>query len=813
MKNQTRVTLGRFLLPALAITLLCLAPLQAALPPATPAVTPSPFADELPEAWGSSARAKRPVPVEARQKPSHALVALPEPKSLSRMPVGRVEVGKGRIDPEQAMRRTAFYVIRAQAAGVVEYLYSGDGLTRAGQPLVRLYDLGILSDLKIGESAMSRFANGPFVIAPRQAGLPPLPPADFPKPTAIQRLLGIRPAPRRVAVAPQATLGPAPRADLTAQAPHSALAPANGLAALPPAPSAERKAVQSSSVRSVTRLTNELSEAHDRVSELTQSLARVDKQLDGAQEDLAAAKDDAAARERLYNQGVLARNVYESAQAKVSSLSDEVQDLQRKRSEAVHAREMATERVAALQDQLDEQVSQARSSAATLAARAEAVVRQPAHQAAVAPSPRRAAEAPAYVRRAATPRVAESFPSPTRRPRPELRRLPRSDSPRFALQSQSEIPSVPQEVKRLADPRWIDQSAPGDGLVVRQIAAPGAQVKPGQPLLEVANREWARVYSDIDPKDVANFPKGAPVRVSFDSYPGVTLEGFINSVEPVVETGLARVEMIVVAREGYCPDDTYASLEWLVLAAPLTEIDEADPLAPAVEEVASAQTSRAAYDLFPIIPPELGPAQDNAGQVKDDEYVGVLRLGEMDAQASAAKQNPVNSMRLSRLHKWRESFTSGMTTGIFGNLVLTYPRDNEIGQAVEKLATARVTHAPNRCARTMREALGWGLGDAAMWLNRLPERGYVARKDGLARPGDILVWPFTYGPRRNQHIGVAVNQNGKLMLLSNLGGTLGTAELTGGYVAFYKPAPKAPAATAKLKAAAKPTATKSRSNL
>jgi len=84
-------------------------------------------------------------------------------------------------------------------------------------------------------------------------------------------------------------------------------------------------------------------------------------------------------------------------------------------------------------------------------------------------------------------------------------------------------------------------------------------------------------------------------------------------------------------------------------------------------------------------------------------------------------------------------------------------------------------------------------------MDRLPERGYKPRIDGLARPGDILVWPFTYGPRRSQHIGVAVSQGGKLMLLSNLGGTLGTTELLGAYVAFYRPA----SPTAKPAAAAK----------
>jgi hypothetical protein len=288
------------------------------------------------------------------------------------------------------------------------------------------------------------------------------------------------------------------------------------------------------------------------------------------------------------------------------------------------------------------------------------------------------------------------------------------------------------------------------------------------------------------------------VRVSFDSYPGVTLEGFINDRKPLPGTDLARVEMVVMAREGYCPEDTYGSLEWLVLAAPIVTDDKPEGVTPAMDETPVASAGNASlYDLLPLVPPQLGPGQDMISRVKPDEYVGIVRLGEVGAQAAAAHDDPAQAQRLAALRKWRDSFTSGMTTGIFGNLVLTYPRNNEIGQAVEKMATAQVTHDPNRCARTMREALGWGLGDAAMWMDRLPERGYRPRSDGLARPGDILVWPFTYGPRRSQHIGVAVSQGGKLMLLSNLGGTLGTSELLGGYVAFYRPAPQPVKATAK----------------
>ena len=61
-----------------------------------------------------------------------------------------------------------------------------------------------------------------------------------------------------------------------------------------------------------------------------------------------------------------------------------------------------------------------------------------------------------------------------------------------------------------------------------------------------------------------------------------------------------------------------------------------------------------------------------------------------------------------------------------------------------------------------------------------------ASRDAWVRPGDILVWPFTFPPRSTQHIGIAVQQNGRLMLLSNLAGRLGTTEIEPGYVAFWR---------------------------
>jgi hypothetical protein len=751
----------------------------------------------LPESWGKAERAKRPVaqqPQERRR--STALVDLPTPQMLSRMPVGRVHVGEGRVDPSRTMRQQALYVIKAQGAGIVEYLYGPDGVLQAGLPLVRLYDLNILSDLRIGESAMARFTSSPFVIAGRNVGMPPLPPLDFPKPTALQRLLGIRPSAPRIAPMPQVM---APRAQLEGKKPQGALSRAAGLTPQPMTPVAVERNVKPPSVRGIARLSGQMSDLHERMSELNKTLAGADEDIASSQDKLAEAKDDASARERLYNQGVLARNVYEGAKGRVAMLEEELTDLRKKRSETTQTREALLRQIASLQDEMDRQVAE-RSQAAEAQSEARATSATGRHAAGIAIAappadwfPRStmstARPSPARNSRSASRRqqsMAEAFPSPTRAPRPQLRRLPRVAG--RGLRVTPEIPSVPLEVKRLAEPRWLEQAAPGDGLVVRQLVPNGSQVQPGTPLLEVANREWARVYSDISTADVANFPKGAPVRVSFDSYPGVTLEGWINDVIPVANQSLARVEMVVVAREGYYDEDTYSSLEWLVLAAPMVEQDRAEAMEPAVEERTAFDAGYAPiYGLLPLVPPEFGPGQEKVRQVEDDEFVGVLRLGELDAATVAAQQKPEQAQKLASLRKWRDSFTAGMTTGIFGNLVLTYPRDNEVGRAVEKMATAQVTHVPDRCARTMREALGWGLGDAAVWMNRLPERGYRPRADGLARPGDILVWPFTYGPRRSQHIGVTVSQGGKLMLLSNLGGTLGTSELLGGYVAFYKP--------------------------
>lgn len=116
---------------------------------------------------------------------------------------------------------------------------------------------------------------------------------------------------------------------------------------------------------------------------------------------------------------------------------------------------------------------------------------------------------------------------------------------------------------------------------------------------------------------------------------------------------------------------------------------------------------------------------------------------------------------------------------------LTFPEDSDTAGAIRRMARGQVTHWYHYCARTMREAMGFGLGDAHDWL-ALPEYGYTQRDtDMKARPGDILVWPFTYGARNTQHIGIAVDTPHGLRLLSNMNGRIQLDEIKPGYRAFW----------------------------
>lgn len=135
-----------------------------------------------------------------------------------------------------------------------------------------------------------------------------------------------------------------------------------------------------------------------------------------------------------------------------------------------------------------------------------------------------------------------------------------------------------------------------------------------------------------------------------------------------------------------------------------------------------------------------------------------------------------------------EEGLSGMTKDWFARLGtnLIYPAGGATANAIRLMARGEVSSIPNRCAGTMREALGWGLGDAHRWTS-LPSRGFQMRPAGTpAQSGDIVVWPFTFGSRNSQHVGIAVDTDSGMRMLSNLSGRLGLSRLLPGYRAYFR---------------------------
>jgi hypothetical protein len=324
----------------------------------------------------------------------------------------------------------------------------------------------------------------------------------------------------------------------------------------------------------------------------------------------------------------------------------------------------------------------------------------------------------------------------------------------------------------LARQRWSEQTAPWQCVVAGALAPQGSIVQKGTPVLELRQTSVARLTTEVAEPYVGLCKVGGAVEVEFPSM-GAVYRGLISHVEPThpPRPPGAEIEILLIQDSGG-GRLVYRDLEWMAL---LTY----DP----PKDTKPAPTHMAA--LFPL---PCAMEQEPGPPPPDGQLSGRLELHSSARPSGFTPGDPWAQRKLERLREWHDSFVEGMKTTVFpeSGLTLTYPRDGEVSLAVERMATRRVSHLPNMCARTMAEALGWGLGDAAMWAQRLPERGYELREDGIARPGDILVWPFTYGARRSQHVGLAVGQSGTIMLLSNEEGVLGTQPLSGGYLAFHK---------------------------
>lgn len=81
----------------------------------------------------------------------------------------------------------------------------------------------------------------------------------------------------------------------------------------------------------------------------------------------------------------------------------------------------------------------------------------------------------------------------------------------------------------------IEIRAPFDGVVANRFIEVGEQVIPGQALIELVSRSRLYVTAPIDERDAGRLKEGLPVRITLDTYPGVTWQSRLTRVSPVVE--------------------------------------------------------------------------------------------------------------------------------------------------------------------------------------------------------------------------------------------------------------------------------------
>lgn len=599
----------------------------------------------------------------SRPASAQSSLASQDPTSLLWTPLAEVKLGA-----EADVARLLFlggtfgdsYVLTAPADGVVEYLYPWTGFFQIGQPLVRLYDPGLLKDLTAARAG-AKFDARPFLlIAPPQR-------TAFPSPTVAARALRM---------------------------PTPVTSPAGAAPALTPKPEPPRIGLE--------RI------GQDEPVDL--QVAALEKALARAQRELVEIEEELQARKQLNESGVLE--------------PEEVTRFQ------------------------------------TMRAEAQAAVRTAQRNLTAARRPEAPAPAPALPP-AARPQTTMTLLKPT-------------------------VPPAPVVLQRISQPRWSDVFAPTSGAVMQPLQAPGTVVKKGAPLLRISNSAWSRVRALTTPELAAAWEPGTAVRVTFPDMGDLAFYGQVARKQVWAGDERAEVDLLITQ-----PDAALETQPLLFdLAYGSSEVRDLEE----AKLVASEERLPAHGDLpqkfFGVVPRAVRAAEARHEAVDPTApLAGRLALIPTPPRFGPVPcVDPELQARLTQLHEWQTSFIQGMTTLLYDQkITLSYPRDGEISKAVEKMVRGEVEHDPGYCARTLRLALGWGLGDAHQWAIQLPQRGWKAREDGLPRPGDILVWPFTYGINHSQHIGVAVNQNGRMVMLSNLEGRLGTSPILGGYVAFYKP--------------------------
>ncbi len=666
-----------------------------------------------------------------------------KPASELMTPQAQIQLGVDRCDTELMMRQAGSfsytYRVHSLWRGIVEYLLPQNGVFHRGDTLARIYDPHLLPDLERARRLMILEDVTPLTILEAggespEAGDDVLPASEDEAPAGGAEASG------PPLSAPEA---PSLRAE-----PHRATGdPASGDAGA----SHRRGSRKAGSDDSVDLVANrrEQNLLREQARLTARTVAAAIQTRDEARAARAEADQEVADRQCLYEEGVLTEQALE------------------------RGIEHADELTAAL-EQAEEELSEAQEGYARIARRIRALEQEAALAAAEAEAAASAVKDPVE---------------------PDEDTTPLAPAPLEEMTAEEEQPpALPPEVRELAAPRWEEVAAPGMGLVADVVAPPGSLVEEGQEVLELADVELARLTAGVRQRDMPEFWTGRTVTVTFEDYPAVALKGWVASCSPTDDGDDAEVEFLLLCDRGPFADDAYLAVHWMALEAGVrADAAGAHRLEPLPEPGPASRTQTHLRSLFPLANP-WGYAEEPSARadcLSRTSYAGRLRLDPMPAVHDGRPSSPrraAERRRLSALRDWRATYIEGMSTTILDDgTALTYPREGEVSRAVSRIIEGRVSHRANLCARTMREALGWGLGDAHAWARRLPHMDYAVRSDGLARPGDILVWPFTYGPGRAEHIGIAVRQGRRLMLLSNLGGRLGTSEVLGGYLAFYRP--------------------------
>lgn len=268
---------------------------------------------------------------------------------------------------------------------------------------------------------------------------------------------------------------------------------------------------------------------------------------------------------------------------------------------------------------------------------------------------------------------------------------------------------------------------------------PGSLVKRGQPIIKVVNSAWARLRVVVPAEHALRFDRSVPVNINFPAVPGLRFGGWVTAKHAIPGDNRVVVEMQVTR-----PDEPYGTQSVLLAMAygspPAKNADELELVPRAVH--VSGPSER----LFSLVPTMLAAAkaQENAAADTGPLTGRLALVPQVPRFGPAACPDPRLRENLEQLHEWQNSFVDGMTTAIYNQkLLLSYPKEGEISQAVEKMMKGEVEHDPGYCAPHPPPGTGLGAG-------RRLQLGRATPAARLPRPGGRLA-------STRRHLGLALH--------------------------------------------------------